>query len=441
MSRIKPKNVRSPICATAILALLTGCFHGGVSDRYRQLTQTEGENPPERGVDVSVFTTPASGGGSPTIFNLGDTGQAAYIKALADKTQSDDALTAAVARPLAASSGNTLDRNFLRQQRTIVISVIDRNFGPADRIDRLEATFEILGDDDNSGSSFNPDATFRSWNLFQTQYETVDLGTISSTTTTSLGANLSSDLPQIAEIIELGIDGKLEASRNEEAKLNRRYVKLGGNLTPSRLTVLQEGVTGIDLAGTSQIRVTLHLGPGRPVTVTQFTPKNGERPAALSDGQWVYPFNSCPVLARVSSKARLRVVHDGASTIPEGDDVISYDVIQPEVMDAVEIFPANSSPDTYYLETSDEARLVALKPGIAGRANYVDMRFVSVGNAREFIAWLKDQDGDADEISLSDYRFAVEGGKAGFKRLTGENVQRLLDAPVVTTADSFKCSS
>ncbi len=122
------------------------------------------------------------------------------------------------------------------------ISGVRRNFSAADRIEYVRISLSIR----------TPYLKFTGWNLFSTEYGTIDLANVSNTRSLELkGSTLSSSSTgeKDADKKETSVSGTASLSRKEELALKSRYLKLNGQLNDSVICLEEEGTREIDLTG------------------------------------------------------------------------------------------------------------------------------------------------------------------------------------------------
>jgi len=200
---------------------------------------------------VSMFSLPVLSPGSRSMFDLGSSGQTAFINVARDRTSSMPDFVEALGTHIPGTpAGPGIDAT--RLHRRVVFSLSPEGLGPADRIDRLLLTLTLTSP--TYGSS--PAWRFASWNRFTTRYETIELGDIGLSRKREIGVSLG-DLPAGSAGAEIGASTKLGRNLEEELELRQRYVAATGTLSDHSASIYQEGVVGIDLTGNSSIDVEL----------------------------------------------------------------------------------------------------------------------------------------------------------------------------------------
>jgi hypothetical protein len=272
-------------------------------------------------IEISTFTLDIPPSPSKnSLLQMSPEGQAAFIKAIGEKTSSVGTLLKSLGGNIGTSkkAGDIID--LTKFKKRVVFSVEKRTFadpgiGPADRIDQLLIELSNL-----------QNASFVSWDKFETKYETVDLGKITSTQEFNLGLEIPIKDPDV----NTTIGGKQGLS--EEVLLRQRYVELTGRLDNKNARLYQQGVMGIDLAGNFSVDFTIEIDQNSIASATVTSLKNlwnGSNPNNAKDIQisffeLKYSEISTPISCDLVSKYSLRHVEKNEHTIIEGDDVVKF---------------------------------------------------------------------------------------------------------------------
>jgi hypothetical protein len=112
-------------------------------------------------------------------------------------------------------------------------------------------------------------ATFVSWDKFATQYQTVDLGSLSYTQNREIDISLTANAPQGLASAEVA--AKNANALQEQLMLRQRFITITGSLTANEADLIQQGAPRIDLAGNVALDVTIVVPAQKAdVTVTDF---------------------------------------------------------------------------------------------------------------------------------------------------------------------------
>lgn len=390
------------LLVVATLAVpLTGCLTTELTRRYASYTeQTVAKG--YLGVRVSAFvlTPPQDGQKATTIANLSDRGQAALVKAMAAKEPTSADLATALAQPIAADRSPSAVIDHTTFQKRVVISV-EEPFGaqpnkitltPADRISKLLVILKLAD---------NAPARFTSWNRFDTQYETVDLGKVSLGHKAGIDFSLSAG-PKIDAQTPRSGTLSLNESRElqEEVNLRRRYVSMSGILRPKRLRIYQEGATGIDLAGNIAIDVDIRIANALTqhlLVINRLSDPKGEwlKPESVKVGtvEYRYPPPMDFVNAQVAARYVLRHVTEGDKTITESDDDVTFETGRTRDSCVTLLRSEDLRARVYRLLIANPSNLPHSEIGyelqIHGAKLVGPVYFATYSEAKAFLTWLK----------------------------------------------------
>lgn len=402
--------------AVAATILLGACeSRTELMRRYKSVAEPYPSAGDKAHVDVGLFSIPTPGGAPRSVLDLSDRAQEKYVEVVG-QSASPKELREALAAPFVAPATPSADVGTAK--RRIVLSVIDNGFGPADRLDRLEIKVRLRngfapdGRECGTGSG-EPrclDASFTGWTLFKTEYDEVDLGTATATQSRSVEANIGLLPKQISEITSLSVVPKVSRDLTEELAVRRRYVKLAGDISRTDLRILQQGVTGIDLVGTSLIDVSIDLGQREPRQFFRFTEDKAAGPGLGSYSQ-LQPALVCDLMADLTADYRIRMVGEnkGDDTSVEGDDEVRYLSGSQALKSVVLVGARELGNQGYVLELPESRELQVLRPGLAERdSNYETLRFDSLDGAGRFLSWLRGATaGGTPAPALDGHRFKV----------------------------------
>lgn len=312
------------LASVCVLALLTACTNTELTNRYdsaRFQTSTE------KFTSVTAFAQepPKAPAQNRNVFDLSHEGQAALISAVAANS-TPDALLERLGRPIAADEKRSgiVDRTRFKRRVVFAVQHTDKVDDPGDRIDRLSVTLTLS---DASGK-----AQFASWDRFVSAYETVDLGKVTFAKTHEFTAGVSGG-PDPTETIPVSVDARYTGTRSltEELSLRQRYVALAGALAPRSATLWQQGVVGIDLAGTFTVDLELLTSTATPslTNCLAFAPLfKANQPVPQADvaiqAFFVQHHPAEAITATLSGRSRLRHIDCDADSVVEGDDNVTF---------------------------------------------------------------------------------------------------------------------
>lgn len=423
-------------CAlTALSIILISCTNYELSRRHSRIIDAERTTEATASINVDSFPIPNR---APlTVLGLSERAQAAFVEALAEKSVSASELRSELAQAIRGRNGPNLAQH--RARRRLVISVFQENgFEPGDRVS--EVSLNITMDDRTQ--------KFLSWDRFAAQSELVELGSIRRTDSTerSLDAGVTSALPNFP--ISPTLEGSISNTEGvtEEQTLRRRRLVLAGRLAQDgeTLSILMEGVTGIDLTGNATVEVDLRTGEVGSLNVVRFT--NGAVKdlagkvtfvPALSDATLRYAKKACPVVATITGEYTVRKIAKSgaffggeARTNQEGDDTIALQrhTIGP---DRVTLGSAVKSRRFQIGDLRDDSVSFNIESGRGAAAEPI--YFASSENAEEFRRWAIAELVAKGYAQLFDGRRVTRNGAGGGPREAAK-----VDAPnIVVKSESL----
>jgi len=317
------------VCGAALAAVvLAGCVSPKLTRHYGMV---DGTATGSGNLALSVFlANPRTDEELPLIAKLGDRGQAELIRSVAARMpQGSDAaalLTALGSVPAAAPADCAwADTTSLKKR--VTMTVLGGLGRPADRVDRLELWFALP-----HGAGYE----FASWDKFDSEYGSFDLGSAKYTQTRTFKLNDQNtdtrnrpgDAGSVVKLLGASYDATDNLEENMHYELRR--LKVGGALQADRATLVQEGGPYINLIGTSSAVFTLKLtSTGDPQPVHELTFKQGSKTPPDEVGvtrcQVRYPASGMPLTVQVGGSALKRLVLDHHDTISEGDDAVTFE--------------------------------------------------------------------------------------------------------------------
>ena len=388
-----------PALAAALVLGLAACWGNAEPELLRrhaawEVADTSGV------VGVSVFSVPAAAdASSPRLPELSSSAQAAFVRAVADRTETSGALLRTLGGPIGAPAGRGAMLDRTRFRRRVVVSAENRAARPARdqggrwraspgaRISRLRVA---LGLDPSR-------AEFRSWDRFASRWESVDLGAMSfrREVRAGLGVELS---PEIVarEVDLLGLEAGRTSTVDEELPLRRRYVSTG-MLRRDSMVLLQEGAVGIDLTGNVVVQVDVDVRDApEPARTHAFAGLFGDdgspRPAdavRVASRDLVHaPGPVGDLRGSLRFEAVVRTVRSGAgdATWAEGDDHVRYLVEAAEAPDVVLVRASELRASVWQLATSGCRAFLHVEDD-AGRPAVVQL--ASAEEAFALLRWLR----------------------------------------------------
>lgn len=310
---MKPSPIRAALGCGVILSIAAaGCAGPKLTRRYDSMLDPVSVAEPIPGL-AGFVRPPSTRSVSGQLGKLSADGQAAMVKAISGKTETLGALVSGV-----SGKSTTPRTDFTKFSRRIVVSVDKRALCPSlgSRIDKLDVALDM-----------GADARWTAWDKFATVYETIDLGKVnlsqSSSLKTTLGASAREGSPTPGSA---SVEYTRGSELAEEVKLRHRRVALTGILDDKRAELLAEGVSGIDLDGNLAVDISFKVPQSTDEeTLTIATYDSAGKPK-LAFRDMKLPGCSGPLLARLAGSYRLRRVVRGEQTIGEQDDDVQYEV-------------------------------------------------------------------------------------------------------------------
>jgi hypothetical protein len=151
-----------------------------------------------------------------------------------------------------SGQGETLSDDYTSRDLRLIFSVSKKRdyikagsffrtgLSPADRIEYLKISLEI------------PEKTnlrFTGWNMYTTEYGSVDIGDVSFNRSLDLGASASLSAGKEPLKGTSSVEGKTSLSRREDQEVKYRYLKLNGSIGKKKIEMEEEGTREIDLTG------------------------------------------------------------------------------------------------------------------------------------------------------------------------------------------------
>lgn len=272
-------------------------------------------------VTVSPFVTEVEGGGSkpkPILLQLGEKGQAKYIESLLALCKEADCFYGGMNKRFpTGSTGDDIDRTSITKRIIFSVQKKEPEFKPANRISQIAIIV------------INPSkrVDFVKWDKFKTEYGEADLGKITSKTTLKADAKVSPTFS--GTLVGTGEAGVSYQNENtKEFELKKRYIVLSGIFSSDKISLMQEGIVGIDLVGNSSVDLTLSFSDTELKNI--FRVKVDKEQLKLVKAVIKVPseltINGLTegLSLKVEGKYILRDVVNGANTIIEGDDSVQF---------------------------------------------------------------------------------------------------------------------
>lgn len=252
-----------PLLVLAGLAL-AGCGSNATLMRFKTApTAMPRSQPPI----LRVSSAPGEAGDALTVKALPERAAAAYVEAMAPRTEGAKGLREALAEPIKRPGGG-IDRTSL--SRVITVSVQRPLVRPGDRYLMTIVDLKTAG-------AF----TFTGFQSAATEYNTINIGTVSISNQTATKAEIDPKFG--SDLIGTGAFS-ISSTRTDSAN---RTVAERGQLSvlvpPDGLSILRTGAETIDLTGNTLVKLTVQLDPNDAWKLQIAAPKLFDKDGKLQE--------------------------------------------------------------------------------------------------------------------------------------------------------------
>lgn len=330
------KKSRSAIPVIVLMIIVSGC---STLNRYRG-RQSQGSNDSLVNIELFGFqlSDQKAAFAGKTLWDLNADAQSQLLKIYNSRYPGNDSFLNSLNNEYLVGKATPADMDYTRKNLRMVFSVsksrkpVDdipgtmRNFSAADRIEYLKITLFIR----------DPYLKFTGWNLFSTEYGTIDLANVSSTRSLELKGSASvsaSTGEEDADKKETSVSGTASLSRKEELALKSRYLKLNGQLNDSVIALEEEGTREIDLTGNIVADVSLKFNR-RPAMLTKIyglkdsSGKYNPPQKLKIENNMAFIPGTDTIVRKIEADLTMdyvyRKVLSGRRTYQEWDDIIKY---------------------------------------------------------------------------------------------------------------------
>lgn len=145
-----------------------------VTRRYRQISHAEDRT--GRHAEITAFSLPVPNSDPNSILALAPAAQAEFVKGVAAHASTGQGIAA----PIRSDSPPPGARNLARVSRRVVFSIENRSPNPADRLHSVRIGMKLQ----------DTAMSYVSWDKIATKHNTVDVGSLTFTQGTEVGADL-----------------------------------------------------------------------------------------------------------------------------------------------------------------------------------------------------------------------------------------------------------
>jgi hypothetical protein len=306
---------------TPVILMLTACCANAPLDQ-----RWASDHPPtyETVADTApgaprlwVAATPAEASGGIKPKDLADHAGAAYFEQLGKLTQTSGDFIKLAGKPIGEQNKKI---NTTSIDRILIIAVSRPDFSPGDRLIRTKVTLKP--------QNFK----FSNYTVAATAYSTINIDNISHTKTNSVGGEFDPTFTG-----KITGSGKLTASSSDSvtntAQISQQIEQLTVSVEDDNLIIYREGERGLDLTGTTLIKLSLSVKDPNAGTSIEYTVDSA---TLYKDDKALDPAVATLTLAETvvakpvdyQVKASLEYVERhvvaGAQTYTESDDTIKF---------------------------------------------------------------------------------------------------------------------
>jgi hypothetical protein len=408
----------------SLAILMSSCsFSGRLTKRYKSIDIIADDTfiLKNIGVNAYVIEKESDAPKSKNIFDLSPKAQAALITELGKKESTTDKFLLGLTNNLSSKSNSSTEIiDYSQFEKRIVISVRNKSHMPADRISKINVSLDI-----------DSEVKMLSCNKLTTEYQTLDLGKLnySNTQNAELTGNASIEAGSEAtatgdkttgKVIGktgAGLTGKISASRSfsEEVLLKQRMVVLNAAISQNKLSLYQDGVSGLDLTGNILADVTLgidNLKVEKVYSISELLKNevlNDATNIKVNEKIIIYPNITSDVKAIISFEADYRHVIKRHKTISESDDKVKlyYGKVTNSVAEAI-IPKSKIQPKLWKLTFTNDLIKLPIQIKSPAAVGSGDLLFNSINEARDFVLWLKTKFDDRQKtITISSQGFIL----------------------------------
>lgn len=304
--------------------------------RYRSLANSDADNSLS---NISLFgsrlSQTAPGSDAKNLWSMSADAQSQFIKILDSRFPDNEKFLNSLNNEYLKGKNETVTEDFVKKDLRLVFSVSKKRgynkdsslklseLSPADRIEYVKITLTLK----DEGLSF------KGWNMYTTEYGSVDVGDVSFSKSIDITASASTPKNENSSKTALTSEAKASLSRKEDQEVKYRYIKLNGRLNDRGIEMEEEGTREIDLTGNIIADVTLEFDKAYETLTTLGGLKDSSGdfslPEKISLKNWTV---SVPDIKKKIPEIRAvlgldfvyRNVRKGRKTFPEWDDRVRY---------------------------------------------------------------------------------------------------------------------
>jgi hypothetical protein len=334
-----------------------------------------------------------------TLWDLSADAQSQFIKILNSRFPDNEKFIKALSYEYLKPNTALIPDDYTSRDMRMVFSVSKRlgfgernsppgfNLSPADRIEYLKISLTLPE---------NPGVKFKSWNMFTTDYGSINIADVSFSRNLEIDASglISAGNKVAAE--ELSAAGKSSTTRKEDQGLQYRYLRLNGKINNKSIELEEEGTREIDLTGNimADVRVEFDRFPEMLTEISGLKDSTGhfnasEKLLLLNSETFIPDMKHIKdtIFADLRMDYLFRNVLKGQKTFPEWDDRVKY--VKGRVSKRIPILTSSDYvPEFYCIGTNmppNERKVIKLTA--SGNREY-DVIFDSRAEATAFYDWM-----------------------------------------------------
>lgn len=392
---MKTKSVKYLLLAT--LLFYSGCT---TLKRYNCVSSNVTDNSV---ADVNLFGFRLSDSNPPatgkTLWDLSADAQSQLIKILNNRYPDNQLFREAMNFRYSENRSDFHPEDYLNKDLRLIFSVSRSHeflkkssegyvISPADRIEHLKITLSLP-----AGTPFH----FKGWNMYSTEYGTIDIGDYSFSRTIDLDASAGLTAGKDDNKADLSAGGKSSVTKKEDQKLKYRYLKLNGRINSNKIEMEEEGTRETDLAGNIIADVSIEFDPfSETVTVFSGLTDSTGKPRDADKLSVRFSEENVPLIETIAdtiyAEMKLDYIYRNVAgrekTFSEWDDRIRF--INGTVIKKIPILTARDYVPGFYCIGAagygNERELIRLESS-AGKGH--NLIFRSYAEAVSFYDWLE----------------------------------------------------
>jgi hypothetical protein len=385
-----------------VFLLVSGLlFHSACTSlrRYSSLL-TPGIDSTLADIDLFGFrisqVKPANGGKS--LWDLSADAQSQFIKILNSRFPDNDRFLSSLSFEYMKGNDDLSTNDYVSKDLRLIFSVSKRSgifdkmafnspkLSRADRLEYIKISL-VLRD---------PSLRFTGWNIYSTEYGSIDIGDVSFSKSFEIKASsaLSAKKESVGGDVSAGATASL--SRREDQSIKQRYLKLSGRINKQKIEMEEEGTREIDLTGNIIADVSLEFDRSTEM-LARFSGLKDSTGAFNPPGK----LSADVYLVSVPKKRKIdeyieadlkmdyvyRNVHRGKRSFPEWDDRVKY--YRGAAIKTIPLFTARDYvPGFYCIGSLSENNVRDLIDIERGGDNQYPLIFSNYDEASAFYTWL-----------------------------------------------------